>query len=306
VSTEVFVVTDIEGSTRRWATLPVAMRAALARHDEIVRGVIEAAGGRVFKHTGDGLFAVFVSVLPAAQAALSAQVALQAEDFAAVEGLRVRFVVHVGEAAPSDGDFFGPALNRAARVCGLIHGGQIVLTDAARAVLVDVGHLKFELADLGTYGLRGLTDPERLWQVVSPDLPCLFPPIRASDDLAPGEMPSQLTSFVGREAECTDICALVKANRLVTIAGPGGMGKTRLAIAAAERVAESFTAGAWLVELASVVSPNAVADVALAALRERPLPGLWAGQLISDGAAQMAASSNVRADLGLPPPQPRD
>jgi predicted ATPase/class 3 adenylate cyclase len=280
MSTEVFVVTDIEGSTRRWATLPVAMRAALARHDDIVRGVIEGAGGRVFKHTGDGLLAVFVSVLPATQAALSAQVALQREDFAAVEGLGVRFVVHVGEAEPSGGDFFGPALNRAARVCGLIHGGQVVLTDAIRALLVDVGGLKFDLVDLGTYPLRGLTDPERLWQVLSPDLPSEFPPIRAIDDQARGEMPSQMTSFIGRTRECTEIAGLVAAHRMVTIAGPGGIGKTRLAIAASETITGDFTAGAWLVELASVVSPEAVAEAVMAALGERPVPGLSARETL--------------------------
>jgi Adenylate and Guanylate cyclase catalytic domain len=224
-----FLFTDIEGSTRRWETDADAMRTALAAHDEVLRKAIEAHGGFVFKHTGDGVCAAFRSPSSAMDAAVAAQRALE---------LPVRMGIATGEAEPRDGDYFGAVLNRAARVMAAGHGGQILLADSTAGLLSGV-----DLIDLGPRRLRDLPAPVQVFQVQA-DGRTDFPPLRALD-ASPGNLRPQTTSFIGRESEVAELQAAVKDHRLVTLTGVGGVGKTRLAVEVAARLADEFPDGVW-------------------------------------------------------------
>jgi len=217
--TVTFLFTDIEGSTRRWEDEAAAMRDELARHDEILRGAVEAHQGRVLKSTGDGVLAVFARAGDAVGAAVDAQVGLCAGGLPPV-----RMGVHTGVAEERDGDYFGPTLNRAARVMAVAHGGQIVVSGTTHSLVEG-----FELIDLGEHRLRDLADAVRVFQVVHPNLRAEFPPLRSLDAL-PGNLPRQVTSFVGRESEVVSLAELVCRSSLLTLTGVGGVGKTRLAL----------------------------------------------------------------------------
>jgi class 3 adenylate cyclase len=210
-----FLFTDIEGSTRRWETDPAGMRAALAEHDDTLRRAVEAYGGAVFKHTGDGMCAVFVAAADAVGAAVRAQLDLR---------LPVRMGIAAGWAEVEDGDYFGQALNRTARVMGAGHGGQILVAASAADLLGPD-----TLLDLGAHRLRDLSDATRLFQVRGDGLRSDFPPLKTVD-AQPGNLPVQLTSFVGREFELKEVTELVRTHRHVTLSGVGGVGKTRLAL----------------------------------------------------------------------------
>jgi predicted ATPase len=247
-----FLFTDIEGSTRRWETEPDVMRLALAVHDGVLRSVIEAHGGWLFKHTGDGVCAAFSAARDAVDAAVEAQREL---------GLPVRMGMATGEAEERDGDYFGPPLNRAARVMAAGHGGQILVA-ASTAVLVH----GVELVDLGEHRLRDLSEATRLFQIDAEGLESQFAPLRTVDAV-PGNLPLQLTSLVGRDAEVDELADLVRAHRLVTLTGVGGVGKTRLALQVAAELVATFPDGVWSVELATVEDPAAVPDVVANVLR---------------------------------------
>src|SRR6204780_22798 len=227
------------------------MRAALAAHDEVLRGAIEGHGGWLFKHTGDGVCAAFASPRAAVDAAVAAQRELQ---------LPVRMGLATGEAELRDSDYFGTVLNRAARVMATGHGGQIVLADSTAGLLSGV-----DLMDLGPRRLRDLPTPVQVFQVRAEGLRTDFPPLRAMDT-SPGNLRPATTSFIGRESEVAELHAAVKAHRLVTLTGVGGVGKTRLALEGAARLVDEFPDGVWFFELAAVTDPAAVPDAVAAVL----------------------------------------
>ena len=198
--TVTFLFTDLEGSTRLWEEHPEAMKRALARHDEILRDAVETPGGVVVKTTGDGLLAAFESAEGALLAAAAGQVALAAERWERTGPLRVRMGIHTGTGELRDGDYFGPALNRAARVTAVAHGGQVLVSLATEELVRDSLTSEVGLVELGEHRLRDLSRPERVFQLQVPGLACEFPALRSLDAL-PGNLPVQLTSFVGREEE---------------------------------------------------------------------------------------------------------
>jgi len=253
-----FLFTDVEGSTRRWEADAEGMRVALAAHDEVLRQAIEAHGGWLFKHTGDGVCAAFASPTGAVDAAVAAQRALE---------LPVRMGVATGEAELRDGDYFGTVLNRAARVMAAGHGGQILLADSTAGLLTGV-----DLIDLGPRRLRDLPIPVQVFQVRAAGLQTEFPPLRALDT-NPGNLRRAATSFIGRESEVGEVQAAVKAHRLVTLTGVGGVGKTRLALEVAGRLVDEFPDGVWFFELAAVSDPAAVPDAVAAVLGITQQPG---------------------------------
>jgi predicted ATPase len=253
-----FLFTDVEGSTRRWEADADGMRAALAAHDEVLRRAIETDGGWLFKHTGDGVCAAFASPRSAVDAAVAAQRALE---------LPVRMGLATGEAELRGGDYFGAVLNRAARVMAAGHGGQILLADSTAGLLSGV-----DLVDLGPRRLRDLSTAVGVFQVRAAGLQADFPPLRALDT-SPGNLRAAPTSFIGRESEVAELLAAVKAHRLVTLTGVGGVGKTRLALELAARLVDEFPDGVWLFELAAVTDPAAVPDAVAAVLGIIQQPG---------------------------------
>ena len=251
--TVTFLFTDVEGSTRLWEEHPEAMRVALGRHDEIVRSAIEAHDGYVFSTAGDAFAAAFSRAGDAADAAVEAQRSLGVEQWPSEVSIRVRMGLHTGEAEERGGDYFGPALNRAARLMSAGWGRQVLLTGVT-AALVDA-----ELRDLGAYRLKDLGEPEQVSQVVAEGLQVDFEALRTLDAI-PGNLPIQVTSFVGRQDEVSDLRSLGLAHRLVTLTGVGGVGKTRLSLQVAAEMSGEFEDGVWLVELAPVGDPDAVGD----------------------------------------------
>jgi predicted ATPase/class 3 adenylate cyclase len=256
--TVTFLFTDLEGSTRLWEEHSETMKAALARHDEILRDAVESHGGHIVKTTGDGVHAAFADPAGALTAAVTAQQGLV--EAAMDPPMRVRMGIHTGPAEVRDGDYYGNPVNRAARLMSAAHGGQIVVSLATEELARD--HLPggAALVDLGEHRLRDLARPERLFQLVVPGLPSEFPPLRSLETL-PSNLPAQLTTFVGREEELTGIGDALQASRLVTITGVGGVGKTRLALQVAAEVLPRFPDGAWLCELAVADDAESMAQI---------------------------------------------
>jgi len=263
--TVTFLFTDLEGSTRLWEQLPDAMRGALARHDEILRDAVEKRGGVVVKTTGDGLHAAFATAQDAIAAAVEAQRSLGEEPWELPDPLRVRMGVHTGEADLREGDYYGTTVNRAARVSAVAHGGQIVVSHATEELVRD--HLPGEVAleDLGEHHLRDLARPERVFEVRASGLAAGFPPLRSLSSVRTN-LPLSTTDLLGREEEVRALAALVADERLLTLAGPGGIGKTRLAMEVAAAVGGSFVDGVWFVDLAPVVEDDDVAGAVAAAM----------------------------------------
>ena len=261
-----FVFTDIEGSTTRWDRAPDAMAQALATHDTIVSETLQAHGGHVFKRLGDGFCCVFPVPARAAEAAVEVQrkLASQAWDRAVGE-LRIRIGVHTGNALSADDDYFGPALNRAARVMACGYGGQILLSSATAALVNGELPPGVDCINLGTHRLRDLTEPETIFQLCAPELQRDFPPPRTLD-FRPNNLPLELSSFVGRDAELGELHELVLRARLVTIAGPGGIGKTRLALHVASDLLDEFHDGVWFVRLAPTSDANLIPQAIATAL----------------------------------------
>ncbi|HET9613754.1 MAG TPA: adenylate/guanylate cyclase domain-containing protein, partial [Candidatus Limnocylindrales bacterium] len=267
-----FLITDIEGSTRLWEEQPTAMAAALARHDALLRAVVEGHGGSIIKTTGDGLLAVFAEPVAALSAALDGQRAMRDADWGEIGELRVRMAIHSGAAEIRDGDYFGPSLNRAARILGIGHGGQILASAMSAFLFGDRLPPGVELRDLGSHRLRDLDRPEQIFQVSVGDLRRDFPPLRSLSTRRTN-LPVQLTSFVGRERALLDLEALVAQHRLVTLIGTGGTGKTRLMLEAAGRLVDRFPDGTWLAELAPLADPAQVASEIARALGAPEIPG---------------------------------
>lgn len=250
------------------------MRQALAQHDELLRHSVETRGGAVVKTTGDGMLAVFDEPAVAVASAVDAQRALVAAAWGDTGVLRVRMAVHCGPATERDGDYFGTTLNRAARIMALAHGGQIVVSEAV-ALLVRDARLADDakLRDLGEHRLRDLSHVERVYQIDAADLVGDFAPLRSLDAYSTN-LPSQLTSFVGRDDEIKTLTTLVRAHRLVTLTGVGGVGKTRLALRVAAEVLPDTRDGVWLCELAAADAEEAVLEIVTRALGVVPRPGM--------------------------------
>jgi predicted ATPase/class 3 adenylate cyclase len=256
--TVTFLFTDVEGSTRLWEDHPDAMHDVLARHDEIVRGAIESHGGYVVKTTGDGFHAAFGTARDALEAALAAQQALAGEPPVQGVVVKVRMGVHTGEARVRDGDYFGSELNRAARLMAVGHGGQVLVSDVTHRLASDVGAV-----DLGSHNLKDAGEIG-IWQLTHASLRRDFPPLRTLQ--ATNNLPAPVDSFVGRRAELADVLHALRDSRLVTLTGPGGSGKTRLALEAATAALSGYRNGLWFVSLAVAGSGEQVVPLVAAEL----------------------------------------
>ena len=252
----VLLFTDVEGSTRAWASSPGMVR-SLEQHDAILRTAFAAHEGVEFKHTGDGLCATFPSVSDAVLAAIDTQRGLDAADWGDGPALRVRVAIHAGTAHRRGDDWFGLALSRCARLMGAGHGGQVLLSSAAGTLLSEAPADGVIVVDLGRVALRDFPEPEQVWQVGADALQATFPPLRTPTSTK-GNLLADLSPIVGRQQQVQQIADALESSRLVTLTGPGGVGKTRLALASAREVSAGFEAGAWLIELASA---QAGADV---------------------------------------------
>jgi predicted ATPase/class 3 adenylate cyclase len=260
-----FLFSDIEGSTRRWDAYGDAMRDALRRHDEILQAEIERRRGYVFKTIGDAFCAAFWSVPEALAAAVEAQRSLAKEDFGAVDGLRVRMAISAGEADERAGDYFGTPVNRAARLLSAGHGAQILVSGEAADLLAGDLPAGVTLRHLGTLALRDLKVPERVYQPIAADLRTEFKALRALET-PPNNLPLQTTTFVGRSEDVIRIERLLEAERLITVVGVGGMGKTRLALEAASAVLNDRKDGTWFVDFASLSDEALVVSSVLGVL----------------------------------------
>jgi predicted ATPase/class 3 adenylate cyclase len=254
-STRTFLFTDIEGSTRLEQDIGTARYAGVReRHRELLRAAFLASGGVEQGTEGDSFFVVFPSARSGLVAAIEAQRALAAEPWPADTTVRVRMGLHTGEAELSGGGLVGLDINRAARIAATAHGGQVVVSDAIRSLVGEDLPDGVTLRPLGSHRLKDLREPQPLLQVVAPGLAEEFPPLRSLDS-RPNNLPTQLTSFVGREAELAAAGALLASNRLVTLTGPGGTGKTRLSLQVAANAAEDFPDGIFFVALETVRDP---------------------------------------------------
>jgi len=269
-----FLMTDIEGSTRLWAEAPDAMRTALARHDAIATSMVTEHAGFLIKPRGEGdsTFSVFRRPTDAVTAAYELQAALTEERWAEGAPLRVRIAVHTGEADLGVDDYYGIAVNRCARLRSIAHGGQVLVSEATAGLVRELLPEEVGLRDLGFQRLRDLAEPERVSQLLHPSLPTDFPALRTID-LVPNNLPYQVSTFVGREAEMTKIRELLRDTRLLTLTGAGGVGKTRLALQAAAEMLYEYPDGVWLVELAALSDGGLLHEAFAAALDVREEPG---------------------------------
>lgn len=263
-----FFASDIEGSTRLWESQPLVMSEALVRHDAILRAAIESSGGAVFKTVGDGFFANFDRPQQALAAVIVAQRRLQEQRWPTERPIKVRMALHAGPVERRDADFFGPTLNRLARLLSIGHGGQVLLSEMTVAMLAGRIPEECDLRDMGRHRLKDLERPEAVWMLVHPDLPAEFPSLRSIDSL-PNNLPRQMTSFIGREEEQRELAVTLRRSPLVTLAGAGGTGKTRLALQVAADEMEAFRDGVWLVELAALTEPALVPQAVAAAIGVR-------------------------------------
>jgi len=254
-----FLFTDLEGSTQLWEQFPELMQPALERHDALLRSAVESSNGQVVKTTGDGLMAYFNSTLDGVSACLKAQKSFKDEPWGETGPLKVRMGLHVGEAQPRGGDYFGPTVNRAARLMSVAHGGQVLLSAATVGLVAEQLPEGASLLDLGEHRLKDLERPEHIFQLLHPDLIADFPPL-ASLDLRPNNLPAQATPLIGRETELGEIVKRLDSEgvRMLTLTGPGGIGKTRLALQAAADLIDRFEDGVYLVDLAPIRDPEAV------------------------------------------------
>jgi len=263
-----------------WERDAKRMQDALARHDEILKGVVEGHGGFVFKMVGDACCAAFATASDALQAALVAQMAIFSEPWDDRCWVRVRMALHTGEAEERGGDYFGPPLNRVTRLLSAGHGGQTLLSLATQELVRDGLPDGTTLEDLGEWRLKDLFRPERIFQLAAPDLPQEFPPLRTLESRR-NNLPLQPTPLVGREREVGEVCERLRQEevRLLTLTGPGGTGKTRLSLQAGADLLEDFEGGVFFVELAAVTDPNLFHGEVAGALGLResgdaPLPDL--------------------------------
>jgi predicted ATPase/class 3 adenylate cyclase len=306
--TVTFLLTDIEGSTRHWLDDPGSMRLALVRHDELAAAAIEQHDGLLIKQRGEGdsLFAVFARASDAVAAALEFQRALAREAWPAEIPLQVRVALHTGEAEQREGDYYGLTVNHCARLRAVGHGGQTLLSQTTAALVGDDLPAGASLRELGAHRLKDLQRPEPLFQLVHPELPVAFPPLRSLEAFA-HNLPVQLTSFIGRKREIGEVKRLLSPrdegkgmrdgertgaahpsslipppSRLVTLTGAGGCGKTRLALQVAADLVGEYAEGAWLVELEALSDPGLVPQAVASTLGVREEPGRPLAEALTD------------------------
>ena len=269
--TVTLLFTDIEGSTQHWEERPDAMAAALRIHDGLVRAAIEAHGGFVFKTMGDQFCAAFSRASDAISAAADAQRALLNEDWSAIGGLAIRIALHCGATDERAGDYFGPVVNRVARLLAIAHGGQTILSAVTALQLRGLLAHGTELRDLGEHRLKDLIGAEHVWQLVAPGLPDTFPPLASLGSL-PNNLPRQVTALIGREEVLSEIESLVRKHSLVSLVGAGGVGKTRLALQTGADLLDGSADGVWFIELASLNDASLIVNTIAASLglREQP------------------------------------
>lgn len=249
--------TDIEGSTRLWERDRERMARALALHDALARTAVESNCGTVVKMTGDGMYAVFADPVNALRATVALQLSIADPEATAGLSLRVRCGLHVGRIERRDNDWFGMPVNRAARIMAAAHGGQVLLSQAVVELVREYLPSDVKLNDLGSVRLRDLANPEHVYQLVHARLRQDFPALR-SLEATPNNLPQQVTSFIGRGHELREAGRLLASARLLTIVGPGGIGKTRLSLQVAADVLDDYPDGVWFIELASIVDPTLV------------------------------------------------
>jgi class 3 adenylate cyclase len=268
--TVTFLLTDLEGSTRLWEQDPDAMKAAMVRHDEILEKTIAAHQGHVFARMGDGMAAAFATARDAVAAAAAFQQALTAEPCGTARPLQARVGLHTDEAViVDDTGYASLPINRCSRLMTAAHGGQVVVSGASEMLLRGQLPDRMALVDLGEHRLRDLGQPIRIFQLVRDGHRDEFPPLRTLDSF-PGNLPAQVSSFIGRTADVARVAKALDTSRVVTVTGVGGVGKTRLALQVAADVLPRFRDGAWLIELASVRDVAGVAEAAAEVFR---LPG---------------------------------
>jgi predicted ATPase/class 3 adenylate cyclase len=257
--TVTFLFTDIEGSTKLWEDNASAMQAALAHHDELLRWVVEERGGYVFKTVGDAFCCAFPTALDALEAALEIQRKLFSSEWEQIGTLKVRMALHTGVAEVRGGDYFGPPVNRVARLLSAAHGGQVLLSLSTEELVGDQLPAGTSLRDLGEHRLKDLFRPERVFELSTPGLPSEFPPLRTLD-VYRNNLPPQPTSLIGREKEVAEVCErlLRPEVRLLTLTGAGGTGKTRLGLQAAAELTQEFKEGVFFVSLAAIRDPELV------------------------------------------------
>jgi len=274
-------MTDIAGSTRLWEEQRDAMVHALAAHDALLRTAVEEAGGTVFKTTGDGLLAAFERPGAALRAAVAGQRALQDHAWPTTAPLRVRMAIHAGDAEIRNDDYFGPSVNRVARVLAIGHGGQVLVSSAAAALVADDLPAGATLLDQGEHHLKDLARPEQVYQLAAPGLIADFPPLR-SGAASPTNLPADLTTFIGRGREAAEIRTLLDGHRFATLVGVGGTGKTRLMLHVAGELSSHHHDGAWLIELAPLREPDLVASEVARALGVQVSPAQSAMAAVTD------------------------
>ena len=254
-----FLFTDIQGSTSMWERDAEGMRFALARHDELLESAIETHGGFVFKTVGDAFCAAFSDVSDALEAALVAQRSLSTEGWDEGFAIRARMAIHSGMAEERGGDYFGPPVNRVTRLLSAGHGGQTLISSATRELVRDALPEGTELRDLGERRLKDLFRSERVFQLTGTDLPSSFPPLKTLDARL-NNLPVQPTPLVGREKEISDVAGFLRRPevRLLTLTGPGGIGKTRLGLQVAADLLDEYEGGVFFVALAPVSDPDLV------------------------------------------------
>ncbi|HEV8064756.1 MAG TPA: adenylate/guanylate cyclase domain-containing protein, partial [Acidimicrobiales bacterium] len=254
--TVTLLFTDVEGSTRLWETEPDAMGTALRRHDELLRDAIGQAGGYVFKTVGDAFCAAFSTPKAALDSVLASQRALVTEHWPTTRPIKVRMALHTGVCEERDGDYFGPVVNRTARLEAVAHGGQVLLSGATAELLAPPYPAGVKLKDMGVHRLKDLGRAEQVFQIEADLLPSEFPPLRSLDNPElSNNLPILLSPFVGRRRELQEVGELIGTSRLVTLTGAGGSGKTRLSLHAAADVLDRGR-GVFLVELAAVADPE--------------------------------------------------
>jgi predicted ATPase/class 3 adenylate cyclase/DNA-binding CsgD family transcriptional regulator len=303
--TVTLLLSDIEGSTRLWEADEDAAAAAVTRHYQLLDAAISLHGGvrPLEQGEGDSVVGVFGLASDALAAALDVQRAFATEAWPTERGLQVRIALHSGEARRRDEEnYYGPVIIRCARLRSAGHGGQVLLSDAVRDLVVDRLPADVSLRNLGSHRLKDLGRPERVWQLCHPDIAVDFPPLRSLDAF-PNNLPAQLTGFVGRDGEMAELGVALSSHRLVTLTGAGGCGKTRLALQLAAEVADGHPSGTWWVELAVVSDPELVTAAVATAVGVRPEPDrplidtlaeYLAGQealIVLDNCEQVLASS---------------
>jgi predicted ATPase/class 3 adenylate cyclase len=275
--TVTFLFTDIQGSTRMLQQLGNRYARVEEEHAAIVYGAVESAGGVVVRTEGDSFFAAFSTPVQAIRAAVATQQGLASHEWSDGGPVRVRIGLHTGEGILGGGDYVGIDVNRAARVAAAAHGGQILISETTRVLVQQTLPERTTLRDLGEHRLKDIANPEHLYDLVIEGLPADFPP-PATLEARPNNLPAQLTSFVGREVEIREVGRLLSRARLLTLTGPGGTGKSRLALQLAAETLGEYTDGSYFVDLSRVTDPAMVLPTLARALG---IPDMGTGPILT-------------------------